>query len=223
MKTHILLICLCLGSILPLSAQQFKRIFLFDDFMKAQIAFRNKAISFVTLNYDASNKIMLFQQEEDMMEITNTALIDTITVGRRKLVPATKGFHEVVHLDNGIVYIDWLLKDVNIGSKGALGYVTQGSVHNLQMSDLGLNGTEMYTPYASQKIGSTDVYRRKNDNTYYIKIDNKSVKIKSIKQLIKLYPNHKDKIEAYIKQEDIQMKDVSKVLMLLNYCLGLQP
>ena len=54
---------------------------------------------------------MLFQQEEDMMEITNTALIDTITVGRRKLVPATKGFHEVVHLDNGIVYIDWLLKD----------------------------------------------------------------------------------------------------------------
>ena len=81
----------------------------------------------------------------------------------------------------------------------------------------------MYTPYASQKIGSTDVYRRKNDNTYYIKIDNKSVKIKSIKQLIKLYPNHKDKIEAYIKQEDIQMKDVSKVLMLLNYCLGIQP
>ena len=72
--------------------------------------------------------------------------------------------------------VDWLLKDVNIGSKGALGSVTQGSVHNLQMSDLGLNGTEMYTPYASQKIGSTDVYRRKNDNTYYIKIDNKSVR-----------------------------------------------
>ena len=102
-----------------------------------------------------------------MMEMTNPAQVDTVIIGKRKFVPVGRGFYEVVCRKEGVVYIDWLLKDVNIGSKGALGTVTQGSVKNLQMSDLGLNGTEMYTPYERQKIGSTEVYRRKNDNTYY--------------------------------------------------------
>ncbi len=221
MKKQLVLIVLLLGSLLPLSAQQFARIYLFDDFMKAQILFRNKARTSATLNYDASNKVMLFLQGEELMEVTNTASIDTVTVGGRKLVPAAKGFYEVVKLDNGVVYIDWLLKDVNIGSKGALGSVTQGSVQNLQMSNLGLNATEMYTPYAPQKIGSTDVYKRKSDNTYYFTAKNKQQKIKSVKQLIKLYPEHEDEIEAYVKQEDVEMQDIPKVLMLLNFCLGL--
>lgn len=146
---------------LSVSAQQFKRIFLFNDFVQAQIKFRNHSVSVVSLNYDASNKTMLFRQGEEMMEMTNPAQVDTVIIGKRKFVPVGRGFYEVVCRKEGVVYIDWLLKDVNIGSKGALGSVTQGSVKNLQMSDLGLNGTEMYTPYERQKIGSTEVYRRK--------------------------------------------------------------
>ena len=45
---------------LSVSAQQFKRIFLFNDFVRAQIKFRNHSVSVVSLNYDASNKTMLF-------------------------------------------------------------------------------------------------------------------------------------------------------------------
>ena len=131
---------------LSVSAQQFKRIFLFNDFVQAQIKFRNHSVSVVSLNYDASNKTMLFRQGEEMMEMTNPAQVDTVIIGKRKFVPVGRGFYEVVCRKEGVVYIDWLLKDVNIGSKGALGTVTQGSVKNLQMSDLGLNGTEMYTP-----------------------------------------------------------------------------
>ena len=148
------------------SAQQFKRIFLFNDFVQAQVKFRNHSVSAVSLNYDASNKTMLFLQTGEMMEMTNPAQVDTIIIGKRKFVPAGKGFYEVVCMKEGIAYIDWLLKDVNIGSKGALGSVTQGSVKSLQMSDLGLNGTEMYTPYERQKAGSTEVYRRKNDKPH---------------------------------------------------------
>ena len=46
---------------LSVSAQQFKRIFLFNDFVQAQIKFRNHSVSVVSLNYDASSKTMLFR------------------------------------------------------------------------------------------------------------------------------------------------------------------
>jgi len=220
MKTRLLLFAMMLCAYAS-HAQQFKRIYLFDGFKMAQIQFRNHSTAKVELNYDASNKTLLFRQGEDIMEVTNTSLVDTVFVEGHKFVPAAKGFHEVVRLKNGTVYIDWLLKDVNIGSKGALGAVTQGSVHNLQMSDFGNSDAMYYTPYDQQKIGATDVYRRRNDNTYYIKVGGKMTKVKTEKHLQKTFATHKDDIKNFVKEHKIDMKDTSMALSLIDYCLGL--
>lgn len=203
-------------------AQQFKRVYLFDDFVQAKIVFKNHSTTNVALNYDASNKTMLFKQGEDIMEITNTVTVDTIFVAGHKFVPAAKGFHEVVRVSNGEVLIDWLLKDVNIGSKGALGSVTQGSVHNLQMSDFGNYDAMYYTPYGQQKIGATDVYRRSNDNTYYIMAAGKLSKVKSEKHLQKLFPSHKEEISSFAKEHKTNMKEASSALAIIDFCLGLK-
>lgn len=155
------------------------------------------------------------------MEVANIHTVDTIFVRGHKFIPVANVFYEVVPLKNGIVYIDWLIKDVNIGSKGALGAVTQGSVHNLQMSNLGLNAVEMYTPYKQQELGSTDLYQRKSDNTYFIRKKNKFVKLKTLKQLKKASPDNKDKIDAFAKENKIDMKETRDALLVINYCLGL--
>lgn len=204
-------------------AQQFKRIFLFDDFVEAKIQFKNRGVSTSQLNYDASNKTMLFYHGEEMMELTNPLQIDTISFGERKFVPSTKGFHEVVQLKNGTAYIDWLLKEVNIGSKGALGAVTQSSVHSLQMTDLGLNAASMYTPYKWQERGSQEVYRRKSDNTYYFQMNGKMNKVKSVKHLQKLFPLHKGSIKRFVEEYGIDMKIPAEALYLIDYCMGLDP
>ena len=118
------------------------------------------------------------------------------------------------------MYIDWLLKDVNVGSKGALGAVTQGSVHNVQMTDFG-NSTEQYTPYQQQDLHVTDVLKRKNDNTYLIKINGKLQKINSSKGLMKAYSDKKEEIKAYLSEHKIDFKDVGQALEVINYCMGL--
>lgn len=222
MKVSIFLLIL---SIFPLaiSAQQFKRVFLFDDFIQAQIKFRNSSVSVVLLNYDASNKTMLFRQGMEIMEMTDLTQIDSIIIGKRKFVPAANKFYEVIFLKEGNVYVDWLLKEINIGAKGALGTVTQASVKNLYMSDWGLNGTEMYTPYERQKLRSTDVYKRKNDNTYYISVKGKLEKVKTLKHLKKIFVRRKDELERFAKEQNIDMKNIHDVLVILNYCMGIQP
>lgn len=214
MKAFLAFLFLCFFS-LSVSAQQFRRIFLFDDFVQAQIKFRNHSVSVVPLNYDASNKIMFFLWEGEMMEMINLVQVDTVIIGKRKFVPADRGFYEVIFMKEGVAYIDWLLKDVNIGSKGALGAVTQGSVKNLQMGDLGLNRTEMYTPYKRQKTGSTEVYGRRNDNTYYIKVKGNLEKVKSLK--------HLEEIGVFAKEHGTDMKEIRDALAILDYCMGLRP
>ena len=71
------------------------------------------------------------------------------------------------------------------------------------MSNLGLNSTEMYTPYKQQKLGSTDVYRRKSDNTYYINKENKLVRLKTLKQVVKSFPAYKDDINTFVQKRMI--------------------
>lgn len=202
------------------SAQQFNRIYLFDDFQQGEILFKNKQKSKLTVNYDASNRTLLFRQGDDIMEVTNTALVDTVNIQGHKFVPMGKGLYEVVAVKNGTVYIDWLLKDVQIGKRGALGATTQGTVQNLQMTDFGNSDAMYYTPYGQQKIGATDVYNRTNDNTYYIRQGQNLVKIKTEKHLQKLFPSHKDDISAFCKENKIDMKDASKALMLIDHCLS---
>ena len=216
-----LLVLFTLICMLPsLSAQQFKRIYLFDDFVQAKVMFRNHTSSYVMLNYDASNKTMLFKNGEELMEMTNPEQVDSIRFGNRTFVPASKGFREVAHLKNGTVQIDWLLKEINTGSKGALGTTTQGTVQNVEMLDFGLS-TEKHTDYQRQKLGSTDVYKRKSDNTYYIPVNGKMEKVKNLKQLCKLFPNQKEQIEAYAKECKTDMKQTYDALVLLDYVLGL--
>ena len=201
------------------SAQQFKRIYLFDSFKQAKVIFKNKAISYVSLNYDASNRKMLFKQGEELMEMTNPNQIDTIIIGNRRFIPATRGFYEVASLTKGSIMIDWCLSDIRIGSKGALGSTTQIHVQKLKMHDFGL-AAEKYTPY-EQESGITDVYKRKSDNTYYIPVNGKMEKVKNLKQLCKLFPNQKEQIEAYAKECKTDMKQTYDALVLLDYVLGL--
>jgi len=80
----------------------------------------------------------------------------------------------------------------------------------------------MYTPYERQKIGSTEVYRRKNDNTYYIKVEGKLEKVKSLKHLEKIFIGHKDEIRKFAKDHKIDMKDILDVFSILDYCMELE-
>lgn len=90
------------------------------------------------------------------------------------------------------------------------------------MSDLGLNGIEMYIFYECQKIGSMEVYCWKNDNMYYIKVEGKLEKVKFLKYLEKIFIGYKDEIRKFVKDYKIDMKDILDVFFILDYCMELE-
>ena len=168
------------------------------------------------MNYDAVNDKMYFKQNDDLMELTNAAMIDSIVwAGKRSFVSLNQGFLEQIKLENGTAFIRWKIKNVNIGSAGAFGTVTQGKVETISVRAMGVFSA---TDAASN---SADVYQQKNANEYYIRVDGNLERINNIKHAQKLFPAQKAAIQAFAKEHKINMKEPLSALEFLNYCLGL--
>ena len=74
----------------------------------------------------------------------------------------------------------------------------------------------------SNRMNSADVYQQKNANEYYLSVDGKYTKITTKKHVLKLYPEHKAEIEAFMDKNKIQMNEPLSVLELLNFCMALE-
>lgn len=200
---------------LTVSAQN-EPLFIFEQFVNAKIHFKNRSVTVAPMNYDAVNDKMFYKDKGNLMELTNAAIIDSIVwAGKRSFIPHTGGFMEQVKMENGTVFIHWHIKNVNVGSRGALGMVTQAKVESISVRAMGVFSA---TDATSQ---SADVYQQKNANEYYLPIEGKLKKITTKKHVLKLYPQHKAAIEEFMDKNKIQMTEPLSVLELLNFCMGL--
>ena len=201
---------------LTISAQN-EPLFIFEQFVNAKIHFKNRSATVAPMNYDAVNDKMFYKDKGNLMELTNAAIIDSIVwAGKRSFIPHTGGFMEQVKMGNGTVFIHWHIKNVNVGSRGALGMVTQAKVESISVRAMGVFSA---TDATSQ---SADVYQQKNANEYYLPIEGKLKKITTKKHVLKLYPQHKAAIEEFMDKNKIQMTEPLSVLELLNFCMGLE-
>lgn len=195
---------------------------MFEKFANAKVKLNPRGVTSYSMNYDASGGKMYFMQGNVMMELTSTVNVDTISWGNRKFIPSLKRFLEVYSTPHGKIYIDWVIKDLIIGKKGAYGQRTEGNVQNLRLFDFaGLSGVSAFTKYDTQNTYSNDILKRKNENVYYVEINGERKKIKSIKQLEKIFIPHKLEIQKYKKEHSIDFNNVEQALEIIEYCLTL--
>lgn len=192
-------------------------LFIFDQFINAKIHFKNRSVTVASMNYDAVNDKMFYKDQGNLMELTNAAMIDSIVwAGKRTFVTHTNGFLEKVTLENGTAYIHWKIRNVNVGSKGAFGTVTQGKVESISIRSMGVFSA------GDAASNSADVFQQKNANEYFIAMDGKLKKVVTLKHAQKLFPNHKEAIKEFADKQNIKMQEPLSVLELLNFCLGLK-
>ena len=195
---------------------QSSTIFIFKDFSTAKAYFKNRSVITASMNYDGGKDRMCFMQNDEIMELTNAHEIDSIVWdGSRKFVTSGNSFLDEVELQNGTAYIHWRLRDVNVGSRGALGATTQAKVETINIKSM------MGVYSIDDSINHVEIFERKNDNDYYLTINGKLQKFKNLKQLTKLLPEFKAQIETFSKEEKIDTKNTQDVLRLINYCLSL--
>lgn len=195
---------------------QKSRIYLFDDFTQGVVLMKNNSRISTFLNYDASNKQMLFMDKDEKMILTGLETIDSVFIGSRKFIPGRQEiFLEVIDVSNGTVYINWQLKQQIQGKRGAYGQTVQGSVETID-----INMVKQQAGIEERK--SAEVQSLKNQNEYWLRRDKKIVKFKDKKSLLKLFPEEEEEINDFIRKNKIDMKIIPNVVELIDYCLGLE-
>lgn len=191
---------------------QKKRIMLFEEYTPGTVLLLNKTKIKVPLNYDTANKAMMFTQGKDEMILTNNEQVDTIYIGPHKFIYAKQNFLECVPLKNGIVYINWLLKNVSRGYKGIYGQTTQTKVESINTS---------YWQRGEYKNQYTEVQTLVNENEYQFLLNGKMVSCKNKKSILNLFKDKKEAINTYISEQKLDYNKVSDMLILIDYCLSL--
>ena len=207
MKRFCLYLLVCF--IVSVACAQNEPVFIFRQFVHAKIHFKNRSITVVPMNYDAVNDKMYFKRDGQLMELMQLSSIDSVVWAKKFcFVYHEQKFLEKVQLKNGTAFIHWQVRNVNIGSIGALGQITQAKVDRAYSSK-------------SWRDYNSDVYKLKNKNDYYLSLDGSLKKVTTLKQILKLFPKSKADIEAFVEEQQTNMQMPQSVLDLLDYCLNL--
>lgn len=195
--------------IVSVACAQNDPVFIFKQFVHAKIHFKNRSITVVPMNYDAVNDKMYFKRDGQLMELIQLSAIDSVVWAKQFcFVYHEQKFLEKVALKNGTAFIHWQVRNVSVGSIGALGQVTQAKVDRVYSSK-------------SWRDRSSDIYKLKNQNDYYLLLDGSLKKVTTLKQILKLFPEYKVEIETFVREQKTNMQMPQSVLDLLDYCLNL--
>lgn len=182
-----------------------REVFLFPDFQKAHIVFYNNATSDVELNIDTYNQVIYYIQGEQLMQMTNMQSIGNLTVGDRRFVIHDGLLCEAVDVNGRPVLVNWKFKNVNKGSKGALGATTQNKVEVLWTNLEAGTVVPGEGRAAQQGDYVLEVWQMKSDNTYFISVDGRDYRVKKLKDLYKAFPDVAPQLKAYAKENRLLM------------------
>lgn len=218
MKHFIITLIALLGIVLPASAQSQKQeSFLFPDFVRGHLVFANGSTADVELDFDTIRQKLYYIRGNDVMELTNLQDVRSLTVGERSFVMRDGLLCEVYDVNGEKVLVNWKFRNVNKGSKGALGSTTQNHVDVLWTS--GSHAT------ADDRTGehSLDIWQIRCENTYFLLVDGQYYRVKKLKELYKAFPAVAPQLKAFAKKNHLLMtsaEDSFKIFTELFRLLG---
>ena len=212
---------------------QEKRIYFFADFQKTTILYKNGAKNVTNANYDVANRKVMFMQGEQLMELLAPETIDTLYMGGSRWIYKDKQFCEVLDREDGNrLLVGWHITKVHEGYEGALGSISQAPSRKVQLSDqfgmgtiAGISGGMYNGSFGvNQNDGNGrnfDVWRTKNQSTYYFTKDGREYGVKGMKSVLKAFPTKKAQIKQYVHDNDIDTLTAEGMLQVIDYVMTL--
>ena len=186
-------------------------VMLFPEYEQGTVFLRNNQRANAKLNYDATNRRMMFQDGEKNMILTNIESVANVRIGTRLFQPLKENFCEVISIGDKVLLIDWWIENVHVGYKGAYGQVSQALSHSVQ-----LNSIPEFSNETVNTVSDMNVYKQRNRNVYYFYEKNKQKKFKDKKSLLKLFPKHQEQIQQWIDESNTDFGQTEDVLLLME-------
>jgi hypothetical protein len=191
--------------------------FLFESFREGAVIYKNGSRFTVPVNYDLLSQCFMFLDaghDNQMMEFADPSQVAAVTVGERIFRYDKGNVYEVIQPDPLVsVHYKGVMKDK--GKPSAYGGTSMtGSVD----SYAGMQSGGKYYRFDKDK-GPAAISRIAC--SYRIEVNKKAGYFTVPKQFMKLYPQHKEALAGYIKENGINFDSPGQVVKLCNYAASL--
>jgi len=205
------ILCAVFAAFLAFGASAQSQFYLFPDYVNAHMVFRNNATADAAVNIDALHQTIYYLDKGTKMEMTNITDLLVLNLKDRSFLMHEGLLCEVMQDDAGRqVLVNWKFKNVNKGSKGALGATTQSKVEVVRsyeftpatpfpVSDWHRYSDDEETP------PSVEIWQKKNDNTYFITVGGQEYRIKRLKDLYRAFPDVSRELKAFARENKLTM------------------
>lgn len=186
--------------------------FVFDRFRDATILYKNKKETRTKLNYNKAMEEMIYVSDDGKnMALYPINQIDTIYFDGRKFVPVEKRFYEVLLNDKQCVLYASYRCRMSVRAQN-IGYGSSSTTSVENISSLNAEG-EVY------QFKLPENYKSDPYVVYYIVKDGVELdKFSKVKELTRIFSDHKKEISSFIKQHKIKNnpEDIVQTLQFIS-------
>lgn len=186
--------------------------FVFDRFRDATILYKNKKETRTKLNYNKAMEEMIYVSDDGKnMALYPINQIDTIYFDGRKFVPVEKRFYEVLLNDKQYVLYASYRCRMSVRAQN-IGYGSSSTTSVENISSLNAEG-EVY------QFKLPENYKSDPYVVYYIVKDGIELdKFSKVKELTRIFSDHKKEISSFIKQNKIKNnpEDIVQTLQFIS-------
>ena len=190
--------------------------YVFPEFTDGEVYYRSAAKGSGKINYNMLiGEMQFISPEGQILALANVSDVIMVTIGNRKFYPYTNHKEFTEEIVSGKVQLRVKRKG-NAATHSKMGaYGTSSSTSSISSYSSIHSGATQYDLKVQENILITV------NNLYYLITDSKYIQVKNQKQFLKQFPDHKDQIEEYIKENQISFNKEENLVGLLKYCNSL--
>ena len=184
--------------------------YLFKSFSKGNVLKKNDDLHTAVMNYNTLTDNIVFEQDGELLNLSNLDIIDTIYLQNSRFIPIGKAFYEVIATSPLPLFIQHKGKLLPPGHKVAYGGTSQvAATQRLSM----VQGESSY-----YNLPMPADFKVKITPVYWLNIDGEMVNFINMKQLLKLFPEKKNEIKKLIKKERLKFENREDLVKIISLC-----
>jgi len=187
--------------------------FLFKDFSKGVVQFKNGTVTSAMMNYNTISGKMVFEKSQKYLDLINTETIDTVCLQTRKFVPYEKFFLEVMTGPPICFFIQHKGDLMSPGKQAAYGGTSQTTSST--------SYSTVFTDSKAYNINLPEGYTVDKSTVSWVYVDGKMEKFLNEKQFLRIFKSREAELQKYIRDNSINFKNRSDLLKLLYFCNGI--
>ena len=185
--------------------------YVFPEFKKGSILLNNGQIIETFLNYNSLTKEMIFEENDKRMAFAGSELgtIDTVFISDRKFIPKQGIFVELLYQSKWELFIEYRCDLKEVGKE--IGYGARSRTTNVT------SYSSFYSTGQLYDLKLPDIFEIRPNNYYWIRKNDEFTRIRSLRDLKRLYKDRKELFKTYSGEHKIKYNNKESIIQLIEY------